>query len=160
MTMLVVTTNSQHITFIIFIFRELQNIKKVQVIFRMKWFLKQPMCVPNILVFIKDTWEVQKPCFSLSPAGIKHSEELLEDQDEAHIRHALNALQIRYGTMWRVLRKRLSRMESLHLAQVVSLANIESRFDACNYWLTIQSRKIGSRESYKPIRDGLFYNTR
>ena len=113
--------NQEQATFIVFKFGELQSIKRTQRAFRMKFFPKHPRRVPDILAFrrILDRFKnhaTVKPQQATTGKRIiteqevqrvKRVKKYFEDQPEAHIRQAVDTLQLSYGTIWRILQKEL-----------------------------------------------------
>ena len=122
--------NQEQSTFIIFKFGELQSIKRDAMVFK----IKQPMCLPNILAF-RRTLKRFKSHASVQPQQ-SISIKTFTRSEESFRRSINQAFQLCYGTIWRMLQKKLNwKAYMSHLAQGLSLA-ITQGLAACNYWLT------------------------
>ena len=135
--------------FIIFEYGRLQSLKLVQREFRKKYCPKNPRQVPRLTAFFRlvDRFKNEaavRPKVShgspqISDADVQRVKSFFQRNKKAHIRQAVQELDLSFGTIWRILRKVLKwKAYRPHLTQVLSPANMESRVAACSFWLSFE----------------------
>ena len=69
--------------------------------------------------------------------------DFFEASPKAHLREAAEVLEMSFGQIWNILRKKLKwKPYKPHLAQVLSADNMESRLAACTFWLTFTEQQF------------------
>ena len=132
--------------FIILKYGEVKCTAAVRRAFGTKFFPKNPRKVPKQMIFqrVIDRFLQSASVRPAIPAGapptseddLKKVKDFLEANPKAHIREMVAPLEMSYGQIWTILRKKLKlRPYRPHLAQVLSPANMESRLAACTFWL-------------------------
>ena len=135
--------------FIIFEFGRLQSLKLVQREFRKKYFPQNPRQVPRLNAFLRLVDRFKKEAAvrpkvthrspQISDADVQRVKSFFQRNKKAHIRQAVQEMNLSFGTIWRILRKVLKwKAYRPHLVQVLSPANMESRVAACSFWLSFE----------------------
>lgn len=136
-------------TFIIFKYGECKSISKVRRAFRMAFFPTNPRKVPKLTAFhrVVDRFKTDasvRPKISpgsppMSDDDIRRVKSFFTRNKKAHIRQAVQDLNLSFGTVWTILRKKLQwKAFRPHLAQILSAANKESRLAACSFWISFE----------------------
>ena len=156
--------STEQCAFVIFEYGRLQSLKLVQREFRKKYFPKNPREVPRLMAFHRLVERFKKdaavrPKVTPGPPGtsaedVQRVKSFFQRKKKAHIRQAVQELNLSFGTIWKILRKVLKwKAYRPHLVQVLSPANMESRVAACSFWLSFEEewfeRVIWSEKAVK-----------
>ena len=147
------TFTVEQTTFIILKFGELKNITLVRRAFGTKFFPKKPYLLAKRFQFQRVIDRFLKTA-SASPnvhpgsnptsqQSIQVVKDFFDRNPKAHIRQAVEELDMSFCSVWTILRKKLKfRPHRPHLAQMLSPANMQSRLKACNNWLTFTTQQF------------------
>ena len=142
--------SNEEICFITKIFIEGKSTLEARRSFRNKFYANAPRKVPKLDAFYNVKKRLQERG-SAHPQSRNPRKNVSEDDKEviekvkqffhkkksASIREASITLKIGYGTVWKILRKKLNwKFYRPHRAQVLSEANKQARLSACEFWLT------------------------
>ena len=125
--------STEQCAFVIFEYGRLQSLKLVQREFRKKYFPKNPREVPRLMAFHRLVERFKKDAAvrpkvtpgppETSAEDVQRVKSFFQRKKKAHIRQAVQELNLSFGTIWKILRKVLKwKAYRPHLVQVLSPA--------------------------------------
>ena len=128
-------------------YEELKSVQNVRRAFRKQFYPSHPKKVPGRWAFerllerFKDTGSLkpEKPTGRrpITKEQVDEVEKFFKTNPDAHVREASERLNIGFGTVWKILRRKLKwKPYRQHMSQPLSLQNKKLRLQACKFWLT------------------------
>ena len=143
------TFSEDEMKMIMLTYEETKNLGEVRRCFAKKFHPRHPRKVPGLKAFrrvidrFKSTASCKKQCPPGRPKMIEETVAAVEcffkQNEGSSIREASSELGLSYGTVYRILKQKLSwKPYKIRRVQCLTDAQVESRLTACKFWLEFQ----------------------